>query len=179
MKQKLTPFFPFPQQQQEAEAAEKAQPPYPITCRVIVAAVVGLGVEDADRKRTWLADANEAASRGAVETARAILGAATAALPTKKSVWLKAAELERTHGEAGAVDALLKKAVTFCPQVSVWGGGREGWLPATDTTREVGGRTRHEATCFVSFYSRPRRRPPFSLFCSLAQQPRFRDLLST
>ena len=121
MKQKLT-IFSFPQHTQEAEAAEKADPPYPITCRAIVAAVVGLGVEDADRKRTWLADAEEAASRGAVETARAILGAATAALPTKKSVWRKAAELERAHGAAGAVDALLKKAVTFCPQVRFWGG---------------------------------------------------------
>lgn len=74
-------------------------------------------MEDADRKRTWLADADEALSRGAVVTARAILAAATAALPTKKSVWRKAAELERAHGEPGAVDALLKKAVTFCPQV--------------------------------------------------------------
>ena len=78
---------------------------------------MGLGVEDADRKRTWLADADDALARGAVETARAILAAATAALPTKKSVWRKAAELEQKHGTADAVDGLLRKAVTYCPQV--------------------------------------------------------------
>jgi hypothetical protein len=42
---------------QEAEASEKSQPPMVGTCRAIVKEVVGLGVEEQDRKRTWMADA--------------------------------------------------------------------------------------------------------------------------
>lgn len=105
----------------EAEAAEKATPPYPATCAAIVEAVVGSGVEEEDRERTWLADAAEASGRGSAATARAILAAATAAFPAKEGVWRRAAELERTSGDAGALDALLRRAVTYCPQV------REKW----------------------------------------------------
>lgn len=41
----------------EAEACERAQPGMEVTCRAIVKHVVGLGVEEEDRERTWLADA--------------------------------------------------------------------------------------------------------------------------
>lgn len=56
----------------EAENAERAVPPHPATCRAIVRAVVGLGIEDEDRETTWMADADENLKRGSVETARAI-----------------------------------------------------------------------------------------------------------
>lgn len=42
---------------QEAEAAEKANPPMVVTCQAIVKAVIGMGVEEEDRKITWKADA--------------------------------------------------------------------------------------------------------------------------
>ena len=42
---------------QEAEASEKSTPPMVATCRAIVKEVVGHGVEEQDRKRTWMADA--------------------------------------------------------------------------------------------------------------------------
>lgn len=42
---------------QEAEAAEKANPPMIVTCQAIVKAVIGVGVEEEDRKITWKADA--------------------------------------------------------------------------------------------------------------------------
>lgn len=42
---------------QEAEGAERSQPPMVSTCRAIVREVVGHGVEEEDRKRTWMADA--------------------------------------------------------------------------------------------------------------------------
>ncbi len=51
--------------------------------RSIVREVVGLGVEEEDRKRTWMGDAEEAAKRGSVETARSIYGALIAAFPGK------------------------------------------------------------------------------------------------
>uniref|UniRef100_A0A1D2A2C6 Pre-mRNA-processing factor 6 n=1 Tax=Auxenochlorella protothecoides TaxID=3075 RepID=A0A1D2A2C6_AUXPR len=119
----------------EAEAAERTAPPLPATCRAIVAAVVDEGVEAADRKRTWVADAEEALRRGAVETARAILAAALAAFPGKKSVWRRAAALEKLHGTPEQLDALLRRAVQYCPQAEVlwlmaakerWRGGDVG-----------------------------------------------------
>lgn len=42
------------------------------TCAAIVREVLGLGVEDEDRRRTWMADAEEMGRKGSVETARAI-----------------------------------------------------------------------------------------------------------
>ena len=57
------------------------------TCQAIVKEVIGLGVEEEDRKRTWMADAEEALKRGSVETARAIYAHATSVFPGKKSVW--------------------------------------------------------------------------------------------
>jgi pre-mRNA-processing factor 6 len=104
---------------QEAESAEKSQPPMVATCRAIVGEVVGHGVEEADRKRTWMADAEECMRRGAVETARAIYTHATSVFPGKKGVWRRAAELEKAHGTAEALDALLRRAVQYCPQAEV------------------------------------------------------------
>ena len=49
---------------QEAEAAERSEPPMVATCRAIVGMAVGLGVEPEDRSRTWKADAEEALKRG-------------------------------------------------------------------------------------------------------------------
>ena len=54
----------------DAEAAEKSEPPARATAAAIVRATVGIGVEDEDRKLTWMADAEEATKRGSFETAR-------------------------------------------------------------------------------------------------------------
>lgn len=42
---------------QEAEAAERAEPPMVSACREIVKAVIDYGVEKDDWKKTWKADA--------------------------------------------------------------------------------------------------------------------------
>ena len=47
---------------QEAEAAERADPPMVSTCREIVRTVVDYGVEKDDWKKTWKADAQVALS---------------------------------------------------------------------------------------------------------------------
>ncbi len=52
-----TPLPLLPAPAQEAESSEKSQPPMAATCRAIVKEVVGHGVEEEDRKRTWMADA--------------------------------------------------------------------------------------------------------------------------
>lgn len=98
--------------------------------RAIVGEVVGLGVEDEDRRRTWMADAEEAARRGSIETARAIYNATLAAFPGKPAVWRAAAALEKQHGSRQALDELLKRAVSYCPQAEVlWlMAAKERWL---------------------------------------------------
>lgn len=55
--------------------------------------------------------------RGMVETARAIYTSALQVFPGKKSVWINAAKLEKEHGTPDTLDAMLKKAVSYCPQV--------------------------------------------------------------
>ena len=102
---------------QEAEAAERSKPPMTATCLACVKAVIDLGIEEEDRKRTWMADADEAIKRGSVETARAIYAHALAVFPGKKSIWRRAAQLEKAKGSKESLDAILKKAVTYCPQV--------------------------------------------------------------
>jgi pre-mRNA-processing factor 6 len=49
-----------------------------------VSEVVCLGVEEEDRKRTWMGDAEEAAKRGSIHTARSIYGALIAAFPGRR-----------------------------------------------------------------------------------------------
>ena len=103
----------------EAEAAERSHPQMIATCRAIVAEVVGVGVEDEDRQRTWLADAEELEKRGSVETARAIYSHALSVFPGQEGVWRRAAGLEKAHGTSESLDALLRKAVQYCPQAEV------------------------------------------------------------
>lgn len=68
--------------------------------------------------------------RGSVETARAIYSHALSVFPGKKSIWRRAAQLEKAHGSRESLDALLKKAVTYCPQAEVlWlMAAKEKWL---------------------------------------------------
>jgi pre-mRNA-processing factor 6 len=111
----VTEVHTFPLQQ--AEEAEKSQPPMITTCRGIVDAVIELDVDDEDRKRTWKADAEASAARGSIETARAIYEHALKVFPGKKSIWRAAASLEKAHGTRESLDELLKRAVKYCPQV--------------------------------------------------------------
>ena len=103
---------------QQAEEAEKSQPPMIATCQGIVEAVIGLDIDEEDRKRTWKADAESAASRGSIQTARAIYEHALTIFPGKKSIWRAAATLEKAHGSRESLDELLRRAVKYCPQVT-------------------------------------------------------------
>lgn len=55
---------------EEARISESHDPPMTETCRAIVAAVIGHGVEAEDREATWMGDAEECAKAGAIEAAR-------------------------------------------------------------------------------------------------------------
>lgn len=86
--------------------------------------------------------------RGSAETARAIYAHALSVFPGKKSIWRRAAQLEKASGTAESLDALLRKAVQYCPQAEVlWlMAAKEKWLSGerqqgcASSGRPVGGR---------------------------------------
>jgi pre-mRNA-processing factor 6 len=55
-------------------------------------------IEEEDRLDTWIGDAESAEAKGMVGTARAILAYALKVYPDRKSLWRRAADLEKTHG---------------------------------------------------------------------------------
>ncbi|KNC76832.1 hypothetical protein SARC_10690, partial [Sphaeroforma arctica JP610] len=68
------------------------------TAKAIIMAVIGLGVDDQDRKHTWKEDAASCTKNSAPECARAIHAHAVSVLPSKKSVWIDAAYHELNTG---------------------------------------------------------------------------------
>ena len=95
------------------DAAESEECNAPVTCGAIVRATLGLGVEQVDRKRTWCDDAESMMQRGNIATARAIYAHALTVFPGKKSVWLRAVNLEQKHGSREELQALVRKAVKY------------------------------------------------------------------
>jgi pre-mRNA-processing factor 6 len=112
----------------EAEQCEMASSL--LTTRAIIKETIGLGLEAEDRKRTWMDDAENALSGGHIATARAIYTHALGVFPTKKSLWLAAAYLEKNHGTRDSLDQLLQRAVILCPKAEVlWlMAAKEQWL---------------------------------------------------
>ena len=70
----------------------------PRTCEAIVKATVAMEVEEEDRLDTWIGDVESAEQKGKVGTARAVLAYALKVFPDRKSLWWRAAELEKAHG---------------------------------------------------------------------------------
>lgn len=105
------------------------------TAQAIVQQTISLGIEEEDRKRIWIEDAESFVARGCPECARAVYGQALQVFPTKKSVWVRAAQHEKAHGTAESLDKLLRNAVSYCPSAQVlWlMGAKEKWL-AGDVT---------------------------------------------
>jgi len=101
-----------------------------LTCQIIIKSVLGVGVEEEDRKDTWLEDAESATSQGATECARAIYAHALSIFPSKKSIWLQAAFFEKAHGSRESLETLLQKAVGYCPKAEIlWlMGAKSKWM---------------------------------------------------
>jgi len=111
-----------------------------LTCSAIVRHTIGLGVEDEDRKRTWLADAAALEARGSMQCARAVYAHTLSVFPKKASIWRAAAALEKAHGTSEALEALLREAVGHCPHAEVlWlMAAKERWLGGdVDTARTI------------------------------------------
>ena len=69
-----------------------------LTCQSLIRHVVGHGVEEEDRKDTWLEDAEHCTQQGAHECARAVYAHSLSIFPNKKSIWLQAAFFEKVKG---------------------------------------------------------------------------------
>ncbi|XP_013148071.1 PREDICTED: pre-mRNA-processing factor 6 [Papilio polytes] len=112
----------------EAMEAEKSGAVH--TCQAIIRAIIGHGIDPEDQKHTWMEDAEACAHSGAYECARAIYGYALSVFPSKKSIWLRAAYLEKQHGSRASLEALLQRAVAHCPKSEVlWlMGAKSKWL---------------------------------------------------
>lgn len=72
----------------------------------------------------------QCANEGAFECARAVYGYALSVFPSKKSIWLRAAYLEKQNGTRASLEALLQRAVAHCPKSEVlWlMGAKSKWL---------------------------------------------------
>lgn len=112
----------------EAESCEKTGAVG--TCQSIIHATIGLNIEEEDRKKTWMDDADTCIAHGCIESARAIYAHALKIFPEKKSIWRRAAYLEKGHGTKESLEELLQRAVKYCPQAEVlWlMGAKERWL---------------------------------------------------
>jgi pre-mRNA-processing factor 6 len=141
----------------EAERCESEGSPR--TCEAIIKATVAMEIEEEDRLDTWVGDAESAEAKGMVGTARAVLAYALKVYPDRKSLWRKAADLEKAHGtrygprfsvlgirisnaipSRESLDAVLTRAVHHCPQAEVlWlMSAKEKWLAGdVPAAREV------------------------------------------
>ena len=119
-----------------------------LTCGGIIRETLGWQLdEDDDRRDIWMKDAEDSIRRSRFETARAIYAYALRVFPTKKAIWLAAADLERAHGTAGGLEAVLTKAVEACPGSEVlWMQlAREKWSQGeVDEARRVLGKAFHQ-----------------------------------
>lgn len=101
-----------------------------LTCQAVIKVIIGIGIDDVDRKHAWMEDAESCVSQGAYECARAIYAHAISIFPSKKSIWLRAAYFEKNHGTRESLEALLQRAVAHCPKAEVlWlMGAKSKWL---------------------------------------------------
>ncbi|KAK6854543.1 Pre-mRNA-splicing factor prp1 [Apiospora arundinis] len=135
----------MPKREVWIEEAEKCEAEGAIvTCGLIIQETLGWNLdEDDDRKDTWIEDARSSINKGMYITARAIYAYALRVFPTSKTIWLKAADLERSHGTKDELWAVLEKAVNACPRSeTLWMMlAKEKWLAGEiDNARRVLGR---------------------------------------
>ncbi|WAR16458.1 PRP6-like protein [Mya arenaria] len=124
----------------DAEDCEKSGSMH--TCQAIVQAVIGIGVEEEDKKHTWMEDAESGVfgssftescgslpesrgpladgSKGDVPAARSILALAFQANPNSEEIWLAAVKLESENNEFERARRLLQKARASAPTARVF-----------------------------------------------------------
>lgn len=135
----------------EAENAERSSAPY--TSASIVKHTIGIGIDAEDRQRTWADDAKIALKNGAIATSRAILAHSLAVFPTKRSLWISAVELERSHGDSTSLDEVLAAASERLPHQEIF------WLVRAKETWNVGNIEKAREILTQAFAANPNAEP--------------------
>ena len=136
-----------------AEAERAEQQGSTVTAQAIIKATIHLDLDEEDRQAVWMDDAETMANKGMVASARAIYAYALNVYPQKQSLWRKAADLEKQHGDQyvsplvssmrqfadrallprrASLLALLERAVESVPQAEVL------WLMAAKESWNAG-----------------------------------------
>ncbi|KAI3418954.1 hypothetical protein GPALN_008047 [Globodera pallida] len=103
------------------DAVECERANCPLTSKAIIQNVLEVGVEDEDRKHTWMEDAEWFITQGALECARAVFAFTLNTFSKKKGIWTRAAFFEREHGTVVAYEELLERATENCPDAeNLW-----------------------------------------------------------
>lgn len=120
---------------EHAEQAEKAN--FMLTCSAIIRFTIGMGVEPEDRRRTWLEDAESFEEKGYIQCARATYAHMLEYYSDRKKVWLRAATLEKKHGNHEQLEQILNNAVKYCPKAEVlWlMAAKEKWVTQGDVEK--------------------------------------------
>ena len=112
----------------EAETAEKSA--MVGTAKALVSATMEIGVEEQDRRNTWINDADTFLARQCTECARTVFAELLSLFATSQTLWIKAAQIEKQYGTKETVDDVLARAVQAVPQSdTLWlMGAKEKWL---------------------------------------------------
>ncbi|XP_953980.1 pre-mRNA splicing factor (U5 snRNP-associated), putative [Theileria annulata] len=89
------------------------------TAQSIIKNTMTIGVDDNNRKSTWLEDGETFVEHGSYECARTLYKTALEHMKTRTSLWLALVELESKHGTPDQVEEHLKSAVTYCPNSEI------------------------------------------------------------
>ncbi len=102
---------------EEAQEADKTG--FPATCRAIVDAALGLGIDEVDRLDVWSEDADDAERQGFIVLARAIHAKVTSSFPAQEDLWIRSAEFEKRSGSSESMQKVLANALEYCAQVEI------------------------------------------------------------
>ncbi|PAV79764.1 hypothetical protein WR25_27177 [Diploscapter pachys] len=97
------------------DAIDAEQSGCPMTSKAIIKHVIGIAIEDQDKKATWLDDAKSFESQGATECARAVFEHMIDEMPQRQSVWREAAAFEKKYGTVDNYESLLKRGCETVP----------------------------------------------------------------
>ena len=97
----------------------------PLTCAAIIKATIGEGLEEEDKERVWLEEAEQNDLKDNPITARAIYAHSLEYFKVNKSIWLKAIQFEtklaaKKPNEDKYMDELLQSAIKECPKEEIF-----------------------------------------------------------
>lgn len=99
-----------------------------------------MGIEDEDRKDSWVEDGESFVAKDAIGCARAVYAHILTAFPTDEEMWMHIADFEREHGTYESLRDHLQQAVSHCPKAEVlWlMGAKSAWLAGNvDAARAI------------------------------------------